>query len=210
MCWVCNKRTKWFYENILLVRTKHSEKLISAIMKLILGEEYAAVWCLNKPAAICFKCVDRYNQYDEAYEELQKMKEEMKSMLCANIISKHADAYMNNTPTNNVITDASEAHAEEIDVDKPINDSILDNLNRRTNIEAAESPQSNREDSIVQRIKVAKEPVAEEPVAEEPVAKEPGATKPTSNKIPIESETMDFYCEECKRSFRKKQGLMVR
>lgn len=184
VCWVCHKRTQWFYGNMLLVRTKHSQKSISAIMKIILGEEYEAVWCLNESAGICLKCVDRINQYDGACEELQKMKEDMKSMICANIIPKLANADPSNTPTDNVITNANEVDAKKIDLDEEVGDITLVSSDGRVNIEPPEPPQNDHEDSIV------KETV--------------------THKIPSKRKTLDFYCEQCKKSFRSKSGLMVR
>lgn len=177
--------TKGFYENMLLVRTKHSEKSISAIVKIILGEDYAAVWCLNKPAAICLKCVDRINQYDGACEQLQKMKEEMKSMICANIIPKLAHADPNNTPTDIVITDANEVDARELDFDKQDDDILLVSSDGRVNIENPEPPQNNQDDSIVEEIPV---------------------DEPVPDRVPSKRKLSDFHCEECKKSFRNKQG----
>lgn len=173
-CFVCRKRSKWFYENILYLRTKHSERTITAVMKTILGETSVLV-CSN-PAAMCFKCVSRINEYDEAYEKMQIMEREFKSMLRVNTITKNEDADdLALIPIDYEIADANEVDDIKMDADKIADTLGLDTSNGPDDIEQLKQPEP----------------------------------EPQPNKISSKKKKTEFNCEECKKSFRNKQGLMV-
>lgn len=187
-CFVCRKRSKWFYQNFLLVRTKHSERTILAIIKIVLGEASTS-HCFS-PATMCFKCVDRINEYDEVYEKLQIMERELKSMICVDMIPKLAVAddcpEEKNTLIDDVITDVNGVDDKEEEADEKVGNIVLVSLDGPINIEP---PQIEQEESIVE------EKPVDEPIAE---------------KLPCKKKKSEFHCEECKKSFQKKQGLMVR
>lgn len=185
ICFVCRKRSKWFYENFLRLRTKHSERKISTIIKIVVGEASAKQYEFN-PAAICFKCVDKINEYDELYEKLQIMENEFKSMICLNMIAKIENTVVHTKPTDDVIVvaDANVVDANGIDENKSAGDIVVVSSNAAVNIEVPEPPQ------IVQE-------------------SEPLFDKPVADKVASKTKKTDFYCEECEKSFRNKQGLMV-
>lgn len=148
-CFVCRRRSNWFYENIFYLRTKHSERTISAVMNIILGDSVCLI-----PAAMCFKCVDRINAYDEAYEKMQKMEREFKSLICVKMITKLPDAEAvasadaMSIPTDDVITDPNGVDGKEMDADQQAGDTVLVNLDGAVNIEPAEPALNDQEASI--------------------------------------------------------------
>lgn len=96
---------------------------IRAVMGIILGEAYPQVW--SDSAAMCFKCVDKLNNYDEAYTKMQIMEQEFKSMLGVNVMVN-----MENIDDNVAAAENKEVDdVDKMDVDKPLaevsNDSLV-------------------------------------------------------------------------------------
>lgn len=179
-CFVCRKRSKWSYENIVYLRTKHSERTLLAVMNAILGEASKLV-CLM-PASICFRCVDRINEYDAAYEKMLMMEREIKSMICVDFIPKLSSKLPCAKDKNTPIT-----YAEEMDADPQVRDILLVSPDGPVDIQPAEPSQNDQEVSIAER----------------------GPADAAAKKIPTEKEKPKLHCEECKKSFGSKRGLMV-
>lgn len=206
-CFVCHKRTYLFYENIIHLKTKHSERTLPAVMKIILGESYA--WVRLNLAAICFKCVDRFNDYDEAYEKIQKMELEIKTMINVNVITKLVDADAHIIETNSELLDVNSVNIEQINMDQSDENIVLDTASGAADIEnlkQSENSQTNfmRSCSIEQNVVELKRPENSQAGIEQKPSMEPVANKKSSKK-----KNSTFNCEECKKSFGNKQGLMV-
>lgn len=75
-CCVCHKSSYWFYENISALQSRQSTRTIPVILKLIMGEELSIDWVSS--GAMCFECVDKINDYDEAFEKMQLIERELK------------------------------------------------------------------------------------------------------------------------------------
>lgn len=147
-------------------------------MSTILGESLGLV-CSN-PAAMCFKCVSRINEYDEAYEKMQIMEREFKSMLRVDTIAKNEDAddQVALIPIDYEIANEKEnANSNEVDGIKIDADTWL-------GLDTPNGPED----------------------VEQLVQPEPD---PEPNKMLNKKKKSEFNCEECKKSFRNKQGLMV-
>lgn len=160
-------------------------------MNIILGEASNSV-CLN-PAAMCFKCVDKINDYDEAYEKMQKIEHEFKSMIGVDMTMKSADpdvcAKDNNTLTDDVTTDANGMAGEVMAANQNAGDTVLVSSDEAVNNnEPLELPQNDHNVSILEQ----------KPVDE-----------PAAKKILCEKKKSEYHCEECKKSFRSKRGLVV-
>lgn len=189
-CFVCRKRSKWFYENVFFLRTKYSERTIAAVMKIVLGEASALI-CIN-PAVMCFKCVDLINEYDEAYKKMQVMEVELKSMIDVNMIAipKQEDADDHTTPTDDVTNDANDIDATKMDVDSnDVGDSISITSNGAVDIESLKLPENNEEDPNV----------TQKPIEEDIVENVPSKKKKKSK----------YYCKPCNKSFKGKRGLQI-
>lgn len=78
-CCVCHNASDLFYENISLLQSKHSERSISALLKLIMGEELASDWSASD-TIMCSECVDKVNDYDEAFQRMQSIERELKKI----------------------------------------------------------------------------------------------------------------------------------
>lgn len=76
-CCVCHNASDWFYENISLLQSKHSDRSISALLKLIMGEELASDWSTSD-TIMCSECVGKINDYDEAFQRMQSIERELK------------------------------------------------------------------------------------------------------------------------------------
>lgn len=78
-CCVCHNASDWFYENISLLQSKHSKRSVSAMLKLIMGEELASDWSTSN-TIMCSDCVDKINDYDEAFQKMQSIERELKQI----------------------------------------------------------------------------------------------------------------------------------
>lgn len=196
MCWLCHKITKWFYENMLILRTKHTETKVPAMIKNILGKESTAAWCLNNSVPICFKCVSRFNEYDEACQKLQIMEQELKSMISENVIVKTVDADADTNLTDSGLAAANGIDTEQMDVDQCVEDLALDTSKHPVDV------------NLLQQTDPTIEPKPIE-LDQQPENSQVIIDEPSPSKIIVIKEKSDFYCDQCKKAFRNKQGLMV-
>lgn len=74
-CCICHHTTDWFYDDVSLLQSKHSQRSIPVILKVIMGKELAQNWTPSDP--MCVECVNKINDYDEAYEKMQSIELEL-------------------------------------------------------------------------------------------------------------------------------------
>lgn len=180
---------------MLILRTKHTEKKIPEMIKNILGKESTAAWCLNNSVPICFKCVSRFNEYDEACQKLQIMEQELKSMISVNVIVDSVDADADTNPTDELAA-ANGIDTEQMDVDQCIEDFALDTSKHPVDVK----PFLPTDPTIEPKpIELNRQPENSQATIDEPIP----------IKSTVKKEKSDFYCDPCKKAFRNKQGLMV-
>lgn len=195
MCSICHKITKWFYENMTILKAKHSAKAVPEIISIILSKNSASVCGLDDASAICFKCADKINEFDEVCEKLQTLEQELKSLICKNMIIKYGESEAEITPTptdQDALTDVNEVQVVQLAANNCTNDTVLDTSRNSVEIRHLEQPPISQEDSVVQQ-----EPIADF-VTEKP------------QKEKKEKKTMNHHCSECKTSYSTYAGLRVR
>lgn len=183
MCFFCRKRSQWFYENVFYLKTKHTHRTISSVMEVILREDSASV-CSNA-AAVCFKCVDKINEYDDAFEKLQAKERELKSMIFVNLIVKHKDAADQITLPEDKLADAIEVDTDEINEEKKDDDIILDDSISPVNIADLHQTRNRTGDRVVERKQL------------------------LVRKIPSKKKNTDFQCDSCGTFYKNKHRLNV-
>lgn len=77
-CCICHHTSDWFYDDISVLQSKHSQRSIRVVLKLIMGEELIQDWAASN--TMCFECVDKINDYDEAFEKMQSIERELKQI----------------------------------------------------------------------------------------------------------------------------------
>lgn len=186
---MCRQKSKWFYENVHFLRTKHSQRTIPAVTKTILGDAFDSL-CLN-PAAMCFNCANRMNEYDEAYGKVRAMERELKSSICVDLTPITEDAGNTVIATDadvNANADAIESNLENMELDAEDRVDVLI-ANDVGNGESLEQPENVQTDENMEH-----KPVDDSvnSVKNRPEKKKTGA-----------------YCRPCKKHFKNQQGLMV-
>lgn len=197
MCSICHKITKWFYENMLIVKAKHSAKTVPEVISIILSKSSASVCGLDDASAICFKCAGKINEFDEVCEKLQRLEQELKSIICKNMIIKYgeSDAQITPTPTptptdKDAFTDVN--RLQDMAANNCTNDTVLDTSCNPVEIRHLDQPSMSQEVSILQQ---------------EPINNlVPGKTQREKK----EKKKMDHHCNECNMSYATYSGLRVR
>lgn len=112
LCSIQGNATKETKSNVIYLKAKHSRRTISSALEVILREDSASI-CANA-AAVCFKCVDKINEYDDAFEKMQAKERELKTMLFVNLIPEHEDAADQITLPDDKLADAIKVDVIEI------------------------------------------------------------------------------------------------
>lgn len=187
-CCVCFNLSHRFHENISLLKAANSDRKISSILKLILGDESDSNW--SAPNSICFECVSKVNDYDEAFEKLQLIQRELKKI--------HLGKYVNvKDETVSIAVIPIDDGFPDVDFDGDnAADSELDDGSNEPKFNEVQLEQSVEfeEASVIDESYVEREPTDE----------------PVSKKIHSETRKSEFYCEECGKNLNTSKGLMVR
>lgn len=184
-CCVCYNSSNRFHENTSLLQTVRSHRSISAVLKLILGDKSASNWSASDP--ICCECVDKVNDYDDAFQKIQSIERELKRIRQNINVKKKNDAAR---IAASVITPDDDFHVDGFDdhnagVDFKSNDGsrepFLNKVQLKQSVNFEET--SGIEEYIVEG-------------------------KPIDNSG--ESKKSEFYCEECGKNLQTYRGLSVR
>lgn len=185
-CSVCHKSSNRCHENVLLLQTKQSEKSISTILTLILGDELASNnWSVPKP--ICVECVDRIDDYDEAFEKTQSIERELKHI--------HQNVHIKwETDTVPIVTSTIAVDAFNTD-GMDVDDANGDYNSNGPFSESLEQFENSEEETV---------PIEESTVERDAV------DGSVADEISSEMIKSDFYCEECGKNLQSYRGLSVR
>lgn len=187
-CCVCQNLSNKFHANISLLQSKHTNKSVSSVLRLILNDELASDWSVSGP--ICNECVDKINDYDEASEKMQSIERELKEIHRQVSMKLESDF---GTFVASAISDDNDFDADGMDdhgSDKA-DDSSNEPLSNKVQHEKSENFEnlSNVEEDLVKREAV---------------------DEPDAGGESTETKKSEFYCEECGKNLQTYRGLTVR
>lgn len=198
VCCVCHSSSNQIYENFVLLQTKHSHRSVSTILILILGEESAFSWSKSDP--ICYECVGKINDYDEAFEKMQIIERQLR-LIHENINTKQEiDAVSN---ANVCTVDESDANG--------FDESDANRFDSDNGYEDFKSEDSFHELTFNEVRRVQSENFTVTPSKEvDHFVGQKSDNEPVGDQISNEMKKSEFYCEECGRTMQTYRGLTVR
>lgn len=189
-CFVCYSPSNSPDAYRLSLQTKHSRRSINTVLKMILCDESAPIW--SESDAICFECVDKINDYDQAFEKMQLIERELK--LLHRSKSLKPESHMEPAAAGVIACD-DEYRADGFDVDNKDDDFSSDNSSN----DPFDQPQPNEGPSNTcgdpTNTNVQRNSVVELTVNDE---------------VSSELKKSDFHCDECGKVLPTCRGLTVR
>lgn len=122
-CCICLNSTNWFHANISSLQAMHSARPILAVIEIILGEEMPTS-TINNTNTLCFECVDKINDYDEAYEKMQIIEREFKLLTQKSIVKLECD--VDPIDVSAIATSTTDANVDGLNIDDIKSDSSND------------------------------------------------------------------------------------
>lgn len=187
-CCVCFNSSHRFHENISLLQAANSDRKISSILKLILGDESDSKW--SAPNPICFDCVGKVNDYVEAFEKVQLIERELKQI--------HQN--------KNINFEDKTVPIAVIPVDDRFNYDDFDD-NNAADSESDDSSNEPKFNEVQLEQSVEFEAAS---VIEESNVEQKSNDVPVFEKFSGETRKSEFYCEECGKNLNTSKGLTVR
>lgn len=187
-CCICYNTTDAYS---LPLSTKHTKRPINVVWKMILGDESAPVWSASD--AICFYCVEKINDYDEAYQKMQLIERELKFL--HRRVSLKPESYLEQAAGSSAISVGEECSADGFDVDDGCADSDENSNSSSGESHTDEGALNTNLDSTNTDTYAQQKPVVEPTVRAE---------------LSGELKKSDFHCDECGKEVQTYRGLTVR
>lgn len=123
VCGVCHLQSDEFFDDMSKLQSKHSDRTICVVLGLILTKSLPD-WM--ESGAICFECVDKVNDYDEAFEKMKLIESELRQThrnIRVKLENEDETAYEYDV---SVLTGATEEDIEEGDIEEDSKDPLID------------------------------------------------------------------------------------